>query len=61
MTVTSDEPAPDQLADDEDERDGSGVDYAADPVADEELTLAVLSPEGNAERVREYAHLFGSG
>lgn len=53
--------APGELADDDDELDASGLDYKADPVADEELDLVVLSPDGDSERIREYARLFGTG
>jgi hypothetical protein len=52
--------APGDLADDDDELDGSGVDYTEDPVADDDLHLVVLSPEGDPEKIRQYAQLFGT-
>ena len=50
---------PGELADDDDELDGSGVDYTLDAVPDDELDLVALSPEGDEEKIRAYAALFG--
>jgi len=50
---------PGELADADDELDATGVDYTADPVADDELDLVVLSPEGDENKIRDYARLFG--
>jgi len=48
-----------ELADEDDELDATGIDYTADPVPDDELDLVILSPEGDDEKVRGYAALFG--
>ena len=52
--------APDELADDDDELDATGVDYTADPVDDADLDLLILSPEGDQDKIRAYADLFGT-
>ena len=51
--------APDELADDDDLLDGSGVDYKDDAVDDNDLDFVVLSPEGDKAKLDEYARLFG--
>lgn len=52
----TDEPRPDELADDEDELDGCDVDMAAEPVEDEALLGVVLGD--SPEKHDEYRMLF---
>lgn len=52
---------PDELADDEDELDATGVDYTADPVNDDELDLVVLAPDGDPAKLEAYRRLFADG
>lgn len=49
-------PALDELADDEDELDATGIDYKADPVPDDELWLVALG--GTKEKVEAYRAWF---
>lgn len=50
--VTGGEPPIDQLADDDDELDASGVDFAAEPTSDDELELMALFPDGVPDEAR---------
>lgn len=44
------------MTDEHDDRDGTGIDYAADPVSDEDLYKEVLG--GDEDKIAEYQRLF---
>ena len=45
------------LADQDDERDTCGFDFAEEAVPDEEILFVVLSPDGDPARIKEYHRL----
>jgi hypothetical protein len=47
-----------KFADDEDAHDGCDIDYAEDPLSDDDLDNFILSPEGDEEKIEAYRALF---
>ena len=53
--------AQDQRAEADDDRESCGLDFAEEPVADEEILFVVLSPDGDPARIQEYHRLAVEG
>lgn len=57
----SDFPPLDELADEDDELDASGIDYTEDPVPDDEIDMVVLNPNNDPAVAEAYRELFQAG
>lgn len=49
----------DELADDLDELDSTGIDFGEEQVSDEDLALVALNPENDPAKAAAYKELFG--